>query len=226
MTSPASGSHASDLARRVATRREELGLSVEELASRTGIDPGYLAYFESNPDARLSGGTLLLLALALDTTPFELLGGAVDRPPGHARFVLPHAELKELSAEQCRTHLAVGGVGRIVFSSRRGPVALPVNYEFSEDQIVFSTDEAKASALGSGQRVGFEIDRVDEVLSEGWSVLVTGRCRHVEDPDEVQRLSSLDLESWAGGNRHALLALSPDEITGRVIVHEEAPDQD
>ena len=198
---------------------------MEELASRTGIDPGYLAYFESNSDARLSGGTLLLLALALDTTPFELQGGAVDRPPGHAR-ALPHAELRELTAEQCRTHLAVGGVGRVVFSSSRGPVALPVNYEFTEDQIVFSTDGAKASALGSAETVGFEIDRVDEVLSEGWSVLVTGSCRRIEDPDEVQRLSSLDLESWAGGDRHALLAVSPDEITGRVIVHEEAPDQD
>ncbi len=149
----------------------------------------------------------------------------MDRPPGHAR-ALPHAELRELTAEQCRTHLAAGGVGRVVFSSSRGPVALPVNYEFSEDQIVFSTDGAKASALGSAETVGFEIDRVDEVLSEGWSVLVTGSCRRIEDPDEVQRLSSLDLESWAGGDRHALLAVSPDEITGRVIVHEEAPDQD
>ncbi|MGO9856644.1 MAG: pyridoxamine 5'-phosphate oxidase family protein [Acidimicrobiales bacterium] len=225
MTSSAPGFHPSDLARRAAARRKELGLSVEELASRTGIDPGYLAYFESNSDARLSGGTLLLLALALDTTPFELQGGAVDRPPGHAR-ALPHAELRELTAEQCRTHLAVGGVGRVVFSSSRGPVALPVNYEFTEEQIVFSTDGAKASALGSAETVGFEIDRVDEVLSEGWSVLVTGSCRRIEDPDEVQRLSSLDLESWAGGDRHALLAVSPDEITGRVIVHEEAPDQD
>lgn len=225
MTSPASGSHASDLARRAKARREEMGLSVEELASRTGIDPGYLAYFESNPDARLSGGTLLLLALALETTPFELRGGAVDRPPGQAR-ALPHAELRKLTDAQCRTHLAVGGVGRIVFSSSRGPVALPVNYEFTENQIVFSTDDAKATTLGSGETVGFEIDRVDEALSEGWSVLVTGRCRHVEDPDEVQRLSSLDLESWAGGDRHALLAVSPEEVTGRVIVHPQAPDQD
>jgi len=226
MTSPPSGSHISDLARRVATRRAELGMSVEDLASRTGVDPGYLAYFESNADARLSGGTLLLIALALDTTPFELHGGAVDRPPGRAGAALPHAELKDLSAEQCRTHLAVGGVGRIVFSSPRGPVALPVNFEFSEDQIVFSTDDAKAGALGSGDTVGFEIDRVDEALSEGWSVLVTGRCRRIGDPDEVQRLSSLDLESWAGGDHHVLVALSPDEITGRVIVHEQAPEQD
>jgi nitroimidazol reductase NimA-like FMN-containing flavoprotein (pyridoxamine 5'-phosphate oxidase superfamily) len=223
--SPASGPHVSDLARRVAMRREELGMTVEDLAARAGIDPGYLAYFEQNPDANLSGGSLLLIALALDTTPFELHGGGADRAPGHARAV-PHAELRELSAEQCRTHLSVGGVGRVVFSAARGPVALPVNYEFTEGQIVFSTDDAKGAALSSGGTVGFEIDRVDETLSEGWSVLVTGRCRLVEDPDEVQRLSSLDLEAWAGGDRHTLIAMEPGETTGRVIVHEFVPNQD
>jgi len=199
-------------------------MSVEELASRTGVDPGYLAYFESNPDANLSGGTLLLIALALDTTPVELLGAEADRPPGHAR-ALPHAALNELTEEQCRTHLSVGGVGRVVFATARGPVALPVNFEFTEGQIVFSTDDAKASALGAGATVGFEIDRVDEALSEGWSVLATGPCRRIEEPAEVQRLASLDLEAWAGGNRHTLMAIRPTETTGRVIVHQSPPDE-
>ena len=67
--------------------------------------------------------------------------------------------------------------------------------------------------------VGFEIDQVDERISEGWSVLATGTCRQVSDPAEVERLSSLDLESWAGGDRHTLVAMTVDEITGRVIVH-------
>ncbi len=117
-------------------------------------------------------------------------------------------------------------MGRVVFSSARGPVALPVNYEFTEDQVVFSTDDAKAAALGSGETIGFEIDRVDEALSEGWSVLVTGRCRRIEDAAEARRLSSLDLEAWAGGDRHALVAIMPAEVTGRVIVHQSAPAQD
>jgi len=57
-------------------------------------------------------------------------------------------------------------------------------------------------------------------------VLVTGPCRRIEDPEEVQRLSSLDLEAWAGGNRHALMAIAPSETSGRVIVHESPPDED
>jgi hypothetical protein len=67
--------------------------------------------------------------------------------------------------------------------------------------------------------VGFEIDRVDEAVSEGWSVLVSGRAFCVDDPDEIVRLSSLDLEPWAGGARHALVKITPVTITGRVIVH-------
>ncbi|HVA09516.1 MAG TPA: pyridoxamine 5'-phosphate oxidase family protein [Acidimicrobiales bacterium] len=210
-----------DLARRVAHRRVELGLSVEEVASRAGIDPGYLRYFENSPSAGLSAGTMLLLALALDTTPTALLGAGFDRPPGRGRAGR-HPVLETLTREQCETHLSVGGVGRVVYATKRGPVAIPVNFEFTEGEVIVSTDNAKATALEGEDVVGFEIDRVDEAVSEGWSVLVTGRARRIDDPDECLRLASLDLEAWAGGARHTLVGIRPSEITGRVIVHETA----
>jgi nitroimidazol reductase NimA-like FMN-containing flavoprotein (pyridoxamine 5'-phosphate oxidase superfamily) len=200
-------------------------MSFEELAKRAGIDPGYLTYFETSSDARLSAGTLLLLALVLDTTPIALQGGEVDRPPGHGRAGR-HPVLDMLTREQCDAHLAAGGVGRIVYSTARGPVALPVNFEFTDGEIVFSTNDAKASALEAEEVVGFEIDRVDEAMSEGWSVLASGRARRIEAPEEVQRLASLDLEAWAGGARHTLIAIRPDDLTGRVIIHHSIPDQD
>jgi len=216
---------AGDLARRVAHRRAEVGLTVEELAERAGIDPGYLRYFEASPQATLSAGALQLIALALDTTPLALLGGEVDRPPGRGRAGR-HPVLQPLTTEQCETHLAVGGVGRIVYSSERGPVALPVNFEYTQGEVVFSTDEAKAAALEARSIVGFEVDRVDEAMSEGWSVIVTGQARRITDPEERQRLASLDLVGWAGGDRHSLVAIEPGEITGRVIMHEATADAD
>ena len=194
MTDPSTTANAGDLARRIAHRRTELGLSVEELAARAGIDPGYLRYFEHSPDSTLSAGTMLLMALALDTTPIALRGGEVDRPPGHGRAGR-HPVLETLSRQQCEAHLAVGGVGRIVYSTGRGPVAVPVNFEFSEGEVIISTDVVKSVALESAEVVGFEIDRVDETMSEGWSVLVTGPARQFDDPDECLRLSSLDLEA-------------------------------
>ena len=105
-------------------------------------------------------------------------------------------------------------------------MALPVNFEFTEGNIVLSTDLAKAHHLEQQAVVGFEIDRVDEAMSEGWSVLVSGQARRVDDPDEVLRLSSLDLEPWAGGPRHALVKITPETVTGRVIVHNAMLDED
>ncbi len=216
-TETQSTTQAGDMARRVARRRAELGLTLEDLAGKTGIDPGYLQYFEDHADARLSAGSTLLLAQVLETTPAALMGG-VERATGRGRAGR-HPQLQMLTPAQCEVHLGAGGVGRIVFSTERGPVAMPVNYEYSNGDVVISTDVAKAHTLESQPTVSFEIDRIDDAMSEGWSVLVKGSARRVDDPDELLSLASLDLESWAGGDRHALVAISPKEITGRVIVH-------
>jgi len=209
--------HSGDMGRRVAARRSELGKSVEDVAAKTGIDPGYLHYFEEHADVRLSQGTLLLLALALDCRPEDLTGGRVDRPSGRGRAG-PHPALRQLTSAQCRAHLDAGGVGRLVFLTDRGPVAHPVNYAVHEGDVVVSTTDAQAARLEAHGLVSFEVDRVDAAMSEGWSVLVTGQARRVSDPVEADALAGLGLQPWAGGDRHALVRIEPDEVTGRVIV--------
>jgi transcriptional regulator with XRE-family HTH domain len=222
-SSPPTGSpHTGDLARRVNHRRVELGLSTEELARRAGIDAWFLAYFEQSADSVLSGGALLRLAVALDTTPIALEGGQVDRPPGPGRAGL-HPELVTLSAEECAGYLAPGGIGRVVFTSGRGPVALPVNFVFSEGAVIFKTEEAMARNIVG--IIAFEVDHIDEAMSEGWSVLLRGHAHQVTDPVEYRRLAALELEPWAGGPRHSLMAISPFEVTGRVIIQRRSPQQ-
>lgn len=206
-----------DLSRRVARRRAELGLSLEEVGKEAGIDPGYLHYLEHHAEAHLSAGSLVLLSMALKTTPEQLLGGHPPvRRPGATG---PHPEVEPLTAEQCEVHLGMAEFGRLVYARARGPVAIPVNYEYTEGQIVMSTDPDKATWLQGLRIVGFEVDRVDEGMSEGWSVLVTGDVRTIDDPEELQRLSSLGLASWDDGEGHVLIAITPRQITGRVIVH-------
>ena len=51
-------------------------------------------------------------------------------------------------------------------------------------------------------------------------MLVSGPAHQVLDPDELQQLSSFDLEAWAGGDRHAVVRITPVTVTGRVIVHD------
>ena len=72
---------AGDIGRRVAHRRQELGLSREELAERCDMAPGYIAYLEEKP-AVVPPDTLTKLAGGLETTPRQLLGGLAERPPG------------------------------------------------------------------------------------------------------------------------------------------------
>ena len=208
-----------DLSRRVAHRRAELGLSLEQVAKQTGIDPGYLHYLEHNATARLSAGSLILLATALRTSPSFLLGGGHQLGQPDSNGTDHHPTVEALSSEQCMVHLTSAAYGRVAYVTARGPVAIPVNYEFTDGQIVVSTDPNKAKALARAGVVGFEVDHVDQNVSEGWSVLVTGPARLVTVPHERMALSSLGLESWSGTGVHDLVAIAPREITGRVIVH-------
>ena len=109
-----------------------------------------------------------------------------------------------------------GGIGRIVFSAGSGPVALPVNFIFAGGAVIFRTSDAMAEGIAGD--VAFEVDHIDEEMSEGWSVLVRGHARRIEDPAERLAVGRLDLEPWAGGARLNLIGITPVELTGRVIV--------
>lgn len=207
-----------DLARRVAHRRHELGLSREEVAHRAGMAAGYLDYLEHSPAAALSRGSLIRLAGALETTVDYLRGGKADRPPGPGRAG-PHPHLDVMSREECEEHLARGGVGRLVYTSERGPAALPVNFRLLDGDIVFRTRPhgALAAAVAGDSRVGFEVDQIDDPMSEGWSVLISGRARLVDDSDELARIGRLGIEPWPGGHREAAIRIETETISGRRI---------
>ena len=215
VTERSPGASGGDLARRVTHRRTQLGLSTEELAKQAGIDAWFLAYFEQSSDGTLTGGALRRLAVALDTTPSVLEGAGVDRPPGAGRAG-PYAALESLTPAQCEEHLSGGGVGRIILSTGSGPVAYPVNFVFARGCVIFRTSGAMVDNI-SGV-VAFEVDHVDEALSEGWSVLVRGHARLIEGAELRLVAASLDLEPWAGGARLNVVSIAPFEVTGRVIV--------
>jgi nitroimidazol reductase NimA-like FMN-containing flavoprotein (pyridoxamine 5'-phosphate oxidase superfamily) len=210
--------HVGDVARRVTRRRTELGLSTTDLAKRAGMDPWYLAYFEQSSDTALSVGALRRLAIALDTTIVALEGGQGDRPPGAGRAG-PHPTLESLTPEQCEEHLAGGGVGRIILSTGSGPVALPVNFVFADGNVMFRTSDAVLARVSG--IVAFEVDHIDDAMSEGWSVLVRGHARPIQLPDERLAAASAAIEPWAGGERPNVVRIAPFEMTGRSIVQSQ-----
>lgn len=207
-----------DFGRRVASRRNELGLTHEDVAHRTGMDANYLVHLETHPTAMPDSSVLFKLARALDTTVALLLGTGHRRPPGSARTGAD-ASLVSLNEDECWNLIAHGGVGRVLFDNERGPIALPVNFRaLPPRQVVFRTDpNGSVGRLPEGAHVGFEVDRIDDAFSTGWSVMLSGRVRIVTEPKELDALSQMGVEPWAGGNRSRYLVIEANQATGRRI---------
>jgi nitroimidazol reductase NimA-like FMN-containing flavoprotein (pyridoxamine 5'-phosphate oxidase superfamily) len=207
----------SDFGRRVAARRERLGLTREQLSERTGTPVAYLRYVEERP-ARPGRGFVMRIADALGTTAAELMGGTYDTPPGVADPGRS-PELVTLSEEECRALLGSHGVGRIGVVLPHGPVVVPVNYTVTGDgAVAFRTDPGTVVSGTAGHEIAFEVDRIDDAMSQGWSVLVAGTARPVTDPDTAAELSHLERGGpWAGGDRRQWILVTPHSITGRRI---------
>ena len=206
-----------DLGRRIAEQRLLLGLTRAEVAARAGMAETYLLFLETSPAPHPGEGDLIRLAAVLGTTPGALGGAGLYLPPGQRRAAA-HPVLEALTAADCLAYLRPGGVGRFLYVADRGPVAAPVNYRMLGDTVVFRTGQASPIAEAIGQQsVSFEVDHLDSVLAEGWSVLVSGTARLVTDPAELDEVTALGAEPWAGGEREAYIRLTASEITGRRI---------
>ncbi|GGU95430.1 hypothetical protein GCM10010275_36660 [Streptomyces litmocidini] len=214
----------SDLGRRVAARRAQLGLSREDVAERAGSTPGYLAYVEEQmPTPGIE--FLVRLANALDTTVQDLTGSTADLAPGGSRAG-HRARMEEIDEAECWELLDGHGVGRVAVEGGDGLTVVPVNYQVVDREIVFMTapDSSLARSAASGAEVAFEEDRLDEAFSQGWSVLLVGPARTVSDEASVRRIrDAVHSEPWAGDGRDTVVTLSPRRVTGRRIRVPGAP---
>jgi transcriptional regulator with XRE-family HTH domain len=205
-----------DLSKRVARRRAELNLSKAQVAARAGLSLRYLEYVENYP-ARPDAAALRRLAAALRTTPAALLGAGAQEPPGYGCLPGPPVVTKLMPAE-CARLIAPGGIGRIGFSTASGPIVLPVNFAVLTGTIVIRTGEGTTIEGHADGQVAFEVDHIDEALSQGWSVLVRGQAHRVAHPAELELIQrDTDLWPWPGDDRDIYLRIVPHRITGRRI---------
>ena len=88
-------------------------------------------------------------------------------------------QIEVLSEQECFKLVRAQNVGRFVFTDAAGPAAIPVNYGFINDTIVFRVSESShlREALKGG--VAFEVDDLDGDASSPWSVLIRGQAREV-----------------------------------------------
>jgi hypothetical protein len=94
------------------------------------------------------------------------------------------------------------GVGRLVYTSRYGPTALPVAYTLDGGSIVLSTwdpiiDEDLRTGIENAEcQVAVEADQVDLEAREGWTALVIGAAHHLDTEAERAPFIGSGLEPW------------------------------
>jgi uncharacterized protein len=124
----------------------------------------------------------------------------------------------ELTKSECFELLAGERLGRLAFVDERGPVVLPVNFVLDNHVVIIRTGEgAKLDAASHGDRVAFEVDRIDAGTGAGWSVLVRGEATEVTDRSELTRLRKLPLNPLAPGRKSHFVRILPAVVTGRRI---------
>src|SRR5690606_179759 len=153
----------------------------------------------------------------LGTTLNGLTGGDTDLPPGPGRAA-PHAEFSELDEEESRALGGTHAVGRAAVPPADGPLMGTGNTDAADGAKAVRTAPGTTPARASGHRVAVEVDRIDDALSQGWSVQVRGDAVTVTDPEETARLTERAYtRPWAGAERDRWMRIEPFEITGRRI---------
>lgn len=144
--------------------------------------------------------------------------GAASGPAVSQAGSSDHGALEVLTAAECYELISPGGVGRVAFTTADGPVVLPVNYAMAGQLVIFRTAPDTLLARYLDCRAGFEVDRIDEALGRGWSVLVIGHAVRVTSEAEVSRLERhAAVRPWAAGARDVYVRITPHQISGRRI---------
>jgi nitroimidazol reductase NimA-like FMN-containing flavoprotein (pyridoxamine 5'-phosphate oxidase superfamily) len=127
--------------------------------------------------------------------------------------------LSTISPEQCLALLSSVPFGRVVYTHRALPAIRPVNHIVDGGRIIIrsSLGSGITGAAGDGIVVAFEADAIDPDTRTGWSVVVTGLARLVEDPAEVARYEQL-LAPWVDGRMDCVVSIPADLVTGYQLV--------
>lgn len=128
-----------------------------------------------------------------------------------------------LGRGECLDLLRTQPVARLGLSIHALPVIVPVNFAVLEEEIVICTAAgSKLAAACHRAVVALEVDDYDAMNHTGWSVLVQGGSRVIDDATEVHGARDLALRPWANESADRWIAVSTDLISGRRIRHDRA----
>jgi nitroimidazol reductase NimA-like FMN-containing flavoprotein (pyridoxamine 5'-phosphate oxidase superfamily) len=130
--------------------------------------------------------------------------------------------LEHLDEAECLRLISPGGIGRIAYMGRYGLTVLPVNYKLHDGAIMFRTaqdsptgEDLQTGIVHAEYNVAFEIDDIDPVRREGWSVLIHGPAHQMTTDAERASVEESGVVPWPGGEKEHAIRITPGRITGR-----------
>lgn len=121
-----------------------------------------------------------------------------------------------LDATDCWSYLRNTTVGRLAVIIEDAPHIFPVNYSVEHSAIVFrSAEGSKVDAIRTHPQAAFEIDGFEPETNTAWSVVLRGRAKQINDPEELRDTVGLDVSPWQGGAKNRFIRIAAEEVSGR-----------
>jgi hypothetical protein len=154
-------------------------------------------------------------------------------PASLHRSGAPWARVTEtLDEDECLRLLAARRVGRLGYTSRRGPAVAPVVYKLHDDSVVFhpiegtnAEEDLRTGIEDAEFEVAFEIDQVDPLAGWGWAVLAVGPAHFVDTEAERASIAGArgDPFPWLEAEGAPLMRVQPRRFYGRRSYLPEMP---
>jgi uncharacterized protein len=132
----------------------------------------------------------------------------------------PNVTFEVLSHDTSVQLLGLEEIGRLAWLTGGLPHIVPVNYAWDGEAVVIRSDPGTKLEGLLGAEVAFEVDRIDRLHKEGWSVVVHGVAHRVavgDWPATAIRPSELYLEPWVPGKKSHWVRVIPRVVGGRRI---------
>jgi nitroimidazol reductase NimA-like FMN-containing flavoprotein (pyridoxamine 5'-phosphate oxidase superfamily) len=127
----------------------------------------------------------------------------------------PEEIVVTLDDAECRALLLGGRIGRVAFTRNALPAIQPVSYRVHEDDVVIPVvPDSRVIPRPGGAVVAFGIDSYDDVTWTGWSVMVVGPSRAIDDPAEVAVLDALPWPLGGTTRDHRYVAVRIGLLSG------------
>ncbi|ADD43134.1 pyridoxamine 5'-phosphate oxidase family protein [Stackebrandtia nassauensis] len=121
-----------------------------------------------------------------------------------------------LTRDECVHLLRTAVFGHIGITVRALPMIVPARFVVDAGRIVIPVSSS-SEVLHASQSsiVAFEANDVNTHTGEGWSVLVVGRARVVEEGPEFDRLARLANLMWVTAPETRYIVIALDMVSGR-----------